>query len=201
MRDFLETLRQGMQEAQRRLAASQQRLTLVQAEFQTAQQKFTAAQSEFQVAVQEFNAYQTLVGAETRKQGQPAGPAIQPANIVNVPVRVLPAQAAVPVSAPKVVASNPATVPALASTPAPAPLDENKSEGNKTEAVRVLLRQHPAGMTPAEMWEQLKAQLTNRIYLYSVLKRLKDRGDVRERRGKYFFNSKVEEPQTQEIAL
>lgn len=65
--------------------------------------------------------------------------------------------------------------------------------GNKTEAVRELLRQHPAGMTPSDIWKELQLQFSTRAYLYSVLKRLRDRGDARERRGKYYLNPKSEE--------
>jgi hypothetical protein len=71
----------------------------------------------------------------------------------------------------------------------------NGSEGNKTEMVRELLRQHPTGMTPGDIWTKMDKQMKNRAYLYSVLKRLKDRGDARERRGKYYLVPKIEESQ------
>jgi hypothetical protein len=60
-------------------------------------------------------------------------------------------------------------------------------ELNKTEIVRELLRQHSAGMTPSDIWKQVKAQIPHRPYLYSILKRLKDKGDITDKRGKYFF--------------
>lgn len=63
---------------------------------------------------------------------------------------------------------------------------ENANENNKTELVRQLLRQNPTGIAPAEIWKKLNGQITNRAYMYSVLKRLKDRGDATARRGKYF---------------
>lgn len=56
---------------------------------------------------------------------------------------------------------------------------------NKTDMIRGLLRQHPAGMTPSEIWKEVKGQLSHRAYLYSVLKRLKDKDEVIVRRGKY----------------
>jgi len=58
-------------------------------------------------------------------------------------------------------------------------------ELNKTDLIRGLLRDHPAGMTPTEIWRLVKGQITHRAYLYSVLKRLKDRDEVSVRRGKY----------------
>lgn len=57
---------------------------------------------------------------------------------------------------------------------------------NKTELVRELLRQNPMGIAPVDLWRKLEGQIANRVYLYSVLKRLKDRGEAIERRGKYF---------------
>jgi len=79
----------------------------------------------------------------------------------------------------------------------PAPAINNASETNKTEVVREVLRQHPAGMTPGEIWKQLATSLSSRAYLYSILKRLRDKGDARERRGKYFLNPKPDENQAQ----
>jgi hypothetical protein len=54
-------------------------------------------------------------------------------------------------------------------------------------------------MSPADIWKEMEPQMKNRAYLYSVLKRLKDRGDARERRGKYFLNPKIEEGDNQNI--
>jgi hypothetical protein len=161
MSEFLENLKRGMQEAQLK--------------FQAAQQRQVAANAEFQAAAQEFNAWQTLVAATTRKEMRTAAPAALPAAT----------PAAVTVSAQATVSPNVAAQLAASGKP----------EGNKTNTVRELLRQHPAGMTPLEIWKQVESQMTNRAYLYSVLKRLKDRGDARERRGKYFLNPKVEEAQ------
>jgi hypothetical protein len=60
------------------------------------------------------------------------------------------------------------------------------SETNKTETIRELLRQHPTGMTPTDIWKEVKGQMAHRPYLYSILKRLKDKDEVAVRRGKYF---------------
>ncbi|SRR5579875_2110294 len=64
---------------------------------------------------------------------------------------------------------------------------------NKTELVRELLRQHIGGMTPSEIWKELKGQFVHRPYLYSVLKRLRDREEVTFRRNKYALKVKPEE--------
>ena len=76
--------------------------------------------------------------------------------------------------------------PQLPAPPAPQLPVKTKAESNQTEAVRSALRDRPTGMTPDEVWKQVGQQLTNRTYLYSVLKRLKEKGDAVERRGKYF---------------
>lgn len=58
---------------------------------------------------------------------------------------------------------------------------------NKTELIRTLLRQNPAGLTPPQIWEQVADQFKHRPYLYSVLKRLKDHDEVVTRRNKYML--------------
>jgi hypothetical protein len=189
MDDFLETLKSNMQDAQKKLMSAQQKLGVIQNEFHSSQQRFNAAQVEFQTALQEFNAYQTLVATETRKlsPNQPPSPA----------VTVVPSRAHVIVNnnthrLPGTLPPAPPNVQTLTVAVQPV-IDDNKSDGNKTEAVRMLLRQHPTGMTPGEMWKSLESQLSSRVYLYSVLKRLKDRGDVRTKRGKYYFTVKMTE--------
>jgi hypothetical protein len=57
---------------------------------------------------------------------------------------------------------------------------------SQTDVVRAVLKERPAGMTPNEIWKEVEQQMANRTYLYSVLKRLKERGDAIERRGKYY---------------
>ena len=154
MSEFLETLKRGMQEAQ--------------VKFQAAQQKMNQFQAEFQKAAQEFQAWQTLVKLETVKQQQQQG------------------------------SSETAQQPSIVQRQPSMPTNGNQpgfDGANKTEMVRELLRQHPAGMTPADIWGEMKTHMKSRAYLYSVLKRLKDRGDARDRRGKYFLNPKIEESQ------
>lgn len=181
MSDLLENLKQGLPDAQRKFITAQQKLAAVQAEFQAAQQRLTATQAEFQLALQEFQAYQTLVNVENRKR-QPnlpanAAPPLPPPSPNMPQTAVIPAHV---VHRPNVVTH----VVSNGSMSAP-PVEENKSEVNKTELVRELLRQHPNGMTPVEIWGHVHSQFGNRVYLYSVLRRLKDKGDAREKRGKY----------------
>lgn len=63
--------------------------------------------------------------------------------------------------------------------------DAPTSDLNKTDMIRALLQQHPNGMTAPEIWKEIKAQLSHRAYLYSILKRLRDRDEVFLRRKKY----------------
>jgi hypothetical protein len=73
------------------------------------------------------------------------------------------------------------------------------SDTNKTETIRELLRQHPTGMTPTDIWKEVKGQMAHRPYLYSILKRLKDKDEVCVRRGKYIakMTAKPEESKGQ----
>jgi hypothetical protein len=131
-----------------------------QKRFLAKQQQLNAINAEFQTVAQEFNAWQTLLALETRKE--------QSAGTITI---VAPQDAPI------------AALPAGASSPAA----NTTSDVNKTEIVRELLRQNSSGMTPSDIWKQVKGQISHRPYLYSVLKRLKDRGDVTDKRGKYYF--------------
>jgi hypothetical protein len=70
---------------------------------------------------------------------------------------------------------------ALQSVPEPA---SSVPEVNKTEMIRSVLRRHPSGMTPSELWNELNGQVS-RDYVYAVLKRLKDREQIAYKRKKY----------------
>lgn len=62
---------------------------------------------------------------------------------------------------------------------------------NKAEFVRdVIRRNHPNGMTPAQIREALRAAgvETNDTYVYSVLLRSKRTGRLRESNGKYYVD-------------
>lgn len=134
-----------------------------QKRFQEAQQRMQAMQAEFQAVVTEFNAWQTLYRAEMAKQG------------------TVPPEAPTSPQLPR----NGRSVRLVFST-------KPKSENNQTEMVRSILRAHPTGMKPAEIWQEVESRMANRTYLYSVLKRLKEREDIVERRGKYYPKVKPE---------
>lgn len=74
---------------------------------------------------------------------------------------------------------------------------------NKTNVVRELLHKHPAGMTAIDIWRQVGSTFKHRPYLYSVLKRLRDRDEVSMRRGKYYLKlaTKVDETREQEAMV
>jgi tRNA U34 5-carboxymethylaminomethyl modifying enzyme MnmG/GidA len=155
MDDFLETLKIRAADAQKRMQEAQQRLGVVQAEFQA--------------AAQEFNSWNHAVITETRKLQQLAiDTSATPSQGVTAKLAIEP-----PVSSSGI----------------------TKNESNKTEVVRVFLKDHPSGATPKFLWEQLGSQLGYRAYLYSVLKRLKDKDQVHVRRGKYFYKH---QPQPEE---
>jgi hypothetical protein len=69
-----------------------------------------------------------------------------------------------------------------------------EQDSNKTQLIRDALAEHP-GLTPAQVWGAVKNQVGRRNYVYSVLKRLKDRKQVVEKRGKYYLPTmpKIEE--------
>jgi hypothetical protein len=103
-----------------------------------------------------------------------------------------------------------AAIPAGAEGPLPIAtrttvvLEPSTTEPNKTQMIRELLRDHPAGMTPGEVWRAVKNSFPHRAYVYSVLKRLTEREQIiGPRRGKYFFRvpSKPEEGKLQEPTI
>jgi len=172
MSDFLNKLITELEGSKVRFTDAQKKLGVTQSELQTANQRFQAAQAEYQAAAQEFNSYQILVNLWSKKEQElsvsPADSIVM-SDGVSVEVR--------------------GTI-VESSTASPA-----NSDGNKTEKVRDLLRQNPSGMTPGDIWVKVEKEMKNRAYLYSILKRLKDRGDARERRGKYYLIPKIEESQ------
>lgn len=136
---------------------------------QVASQRLQAAQQEHLAATQDFASWQNAVRTETIREQQ------QQQEQSAVPTTgVTPASAPAPAVAPP-------------NTPALPHVTINAAEFNKTDAIRQMLRQHPEGLRPTELWKQLGDQLKYRAYLYSVLKRLRDKSEVFERRGKYFL--------------
>jgi hypothetical protein len=64
---------------------------------------------------------------------------------------------------------------------------------NQTAIVRDALRLRPSGMTPADLWKAHKEEISSRPYLYSILKRMRDKDEVALRRGKYVLKPKPSE--------
>lgn len=171
MSDFLNKLKAESEVAKVRATEAHKKLIAAQTDHQGATQRLQTATAEFQLAANESNSYQTLVNLWTRKEQELGVVEVVDANKMADSVAVA------------VEANHPQSVP----------------EVNKTELVSELLRQNPAGMTPSDIWAKMDKEIKNRAYLYSVLKRLKDRGVARERRGKYFAVLKIEESQTQMV--
>jgi hypothetical protein len=134
------------------------RMEDAQRRLQLAAAALQAAQVQHQAIAQEFGSLQFLFQVETRKA---QGGAAHAASV--------PQQAAIR-----------AQVTPIQSPPA------DQTEPNKTELVRDVLRQHPDGMQPKDLWKAVSGQIGHRPYLYSILKRLRERGDVFQKRGKYF---------------
>jgi hypothetical protein len=75
----------------------------------------------------------------------------------------------------------------------------DRGEVNKTELVRDALRQHPNGLLAVDIWKSVSGQIKHRPYFYSILKRLRDEGEVLQRRSKYILkiSAKPEEDKEQ----
>jgi hypothetical protein len=152
---------QFVEELKIRHADAQRRLQLVQLEVQQIQAKY-------QSVAQEFNSLTLLLNVEAAKQKALSAGEDS-------------AQASTP-DAPGAAAQANTTTPQTTSGHAPA---STTPEISKTDMIRQLLRQYPGGITPTDLWKQVKTRMTHRAYLYSVLKRLKDKGEVMVKRGKY----------------
>jgi hypothetical protein len=148
------------------------RHTESQRRMQIAQQKLTAAQAEYQAASQEFGAWNFALATENHRAelAKTNGATWIEGNHA------------------KQITNQPAEPPVE-----PPPIATKTDTNNKTELVRTFLQQHPTGVTPSDLWTALKSQLGYRAYVYSVLKRLKDKDEVHERRGKYYFKHRAEE--------
>lgn len=176
---FLDLLQANYVQAEKRFLAATAAQKEGQVEFQAATQKFQQIQVELGTANSEFNSLKILIAAETRKLAAEQAAGNGPAN-PNPPT----------IEQPK-----PEAITATETTSA---------EINKTELIRDLLRSHPTGMTPVEIWRTVKDQVPHRAYVYAVLGRLKDRDQVTvNRKGKYFFriSHKSEEAKPQTISV
>lgn len=174
-----------LEELKGRLEAAQKRLA-------TAQQRFQAAQVELQAAQGDCNVWGAAVLIETREDAARAAAANE--NQLPMPLSVQhpqPQQKSpiVPISAS---GSYLELQPECPTSP---------DTTNKTDLVRDLLRQHASGMTPADLWESAKGQISSRAYLYAILKRLRDRDEVTQRRKKYVLKFKPLEAKSESDPL
>ena len=134
--------------------------------YQEAQQKASVAQLAFQGAQNELNIWTGAANAikvrltRLREQVQQEQPTSPDKPITNL------------------LASATSTLRAIAES------SNGSQDVNKTEMIRAVLRRHPAGITPAELWQELNGEVS-RDYVYAVLKRLKDRDQISYRRKKY----------------
>jgi leucyl aminopeptidase len=133
------------------------RMADAQKRLQAAAMALQTAQQQHQAVAQEFGSLQYLFQIETRKaQG----------------------------NSPNAISQ--AIVTTTRHVQAPQQDHQDHAEINKTKIVRQILQEHPNGMEPNDLWKAVSNQIAYRPYLYSILKRLRDKGDVFKKRGKYF---------------
>ena len=163
-----------LQEIQTRLAEAHKQLAEATQVLATAQQKHASAQHN-------FNVWNAAAQLEQRDEQLRQATATE-------------AQSELPLST-----TNPAPLASITS-PIEQPADASETL-NKTDVVRNLLKQHPTGMSAVDIWKEVGAQFTHRPYLYSVLKRLRDREEIIKRRNKYCLTAvpKAEEVKGQHV--
>jgi len=165
MPSILEELRNRLIEAKQRVDDTARKLEL-------AEQAHNAASNDFAVwrAALDSEMREHQVELEATKANQPILEGFTPQDIEN------------PLIIPD---GNPKT-----NTEAPRTLASETV--NKTEIIRALLRKNPTGLTPPEIWSHVGDQFKHRPYMYSVLKRLKDRDEISFRRNKYVIRQQPE---------
>lgn len=174
-----------IEELQARVADSKSRLDAATRDFQV-------AQGVFQQAQQNFNIWNGALQIELRDEQRRAAAAAE--NQLPLP------------TAPQIHKSAATQEAGLKQqedfTDAPVDLvDDARENFNKTASVRNLLSHHPAGMTAVDIWNEVRADFKHRPYLYSVLKRLRDREEIIKRRNKYCLKliPKAQEAQDQTV--
>jgi hypothetical protein len=170
MSQFLDTLKA-------RLADAQQR-------FQIAAQKLQQAQAEHNAAMAEYTSWQNAFVAETKRENPHIQTVVMQPGQPGQPPRIVQQVVHQPQQVQRIVGGVATTMPTVG--PPPPPQAASGDQINKTDLIRDVLRQHPNGITPADVWRQVKEQI-GRAYVYSVLNRLKATKQVSERRGKYFL--------------
>jgi len=175
MTTLLEMLRERLPTMQKRAQEATETFQSTQRTHQVLTQQLQATQAEYATCMQELNSLQILIGAEIKRMA--AEQALEKANTGMVELSAV------------VVATSDASAGLQPPDKDEKPDDGESVETNKTEAIRNMLRAHPGGLTPVEIWRSVKDQIPRRSYVYSVLGRLKDRDQVTWRRGKYFFRA------------
>jgi hypothetical protein len=161
----------------------QARVTDAQRQLAESAQVFQVAQQKHQAAQHNFNVWNMALQVEQRDEQLRQAKATEK-------------QLHFPTANPKAEAMPAATVAAAPEQP-----PDNPEALNKTDSVRNLLRQHPTGMSAVDIWKEVGAQFIHRPYLYSVLKRLRDRDEIIKRRNKYCLTAipKSEEVKEQPV--
>lgn len=164
---LLEELRNRHHDAQVRFQEAQQSFQAAQAAHAASTATLQKTQQAFAQAQQQLHgwstAYNAVMAEETARKEAATQAQLQ---LPNTP------------APPPLAATAPPTMP----QPEPDQTGEQKS---KTDLIRDLLRQNSHGMTPTEIWSQVREQFKYRAYMYSVLKRLTDKEELSVRRGKY----------------
>jgi hypothetical protein len=165
MANILDEIKTRLAEAQKQLVEATQTLSVAQQKHQAAQHNFNIWNAALQIEQREEQLRQA---ATAEKQ-----PDLPIPNLPTVAVRI----------------STPNGVAVFNGLPATlAPQQESADEQDvpsKTDIVRNLLREHPAGMSAVDLWKTVGSRFGHRPYLYSILKRLRDRGEIQKRRNKY----------------
>jgi hypothetical protein len=184
---LLEMLQERLPAMQKRAQELTEKLQAAQRAHQGATQYLQATQGEYNIAVQELNGLQVTIGAISRRDELSAKADA---------VTVQPTPVTIPVATATLAPTN-------TETQIPDKSQSDESSVNKTEIIRDVLRAHPNGLTPVEIWRSVKEHILRRSYVYAVLGRLKDRDQVTVRRGKYFFRAttKPEDVKSQEQSM
>jgi len=161
------------------LDSLKERLELAKARLLTAQERYQAAGAELQSATNDYNIWSAAINVEMREE-----------------------EKRLAVSHEKQISTNLAeseSHPIDVSSITIEDNSESPSAGNgvsKTDLVREMLRKHAAGITAAGLWTELQDRISSRAYLYSILKRLRDKDEVFIRRKKYLLKPKLLEEKT-----
>jgi hypothetical protein len=166
-----------LEEIQTRLAEAQKRLVETSQAFQLAQQAQQAAQHN-------FNVWNMAAQLEQKDEQVRQAKAVE---------KQLPLPAAIK--------QEPAPIAVVAAPTVTEQSTDNSDSINKTAVVRDLLGRHPAGMSAVDIWKEVGGQFNHRPYLYSVLKRLRDRDEIVKRRNKYFLTAIPKPEEVKEQAV